>query len=67
MEISVIWKTSDYRGDHSADVSIAVKANEDTTIKELIEKTLIKKQSKWKHEKYIDHIEIRLIQADLDE
>lgn len=56
MNISCLWQTSEYRGDHSADLQIAVEVFENETVKELMSRIL--KGS------YVDYLELRLIQPE---
>lgn len=56
-QISVLLHTSEYRGDHSADVVKAYEIKEGETVEELVER-LIAEQSSWA---YTDHIELRRI------
>lgn len=35
--LNVVLKTSEHRGDHAASIMVAVKANPDMTIRELVE------------------------------
>ena len=56
-KISVLLYTSDYRGDHSADMVIAYDLKDGETVEELAER-LIKKNNLGG---YTDHIEVRWI------
>ena len=58
MSIQITVITSDYRGDHAADVRIAHEVDMDETVRDLVKRTLIRENG---HPKYEDHIEIRLI------
>jgi cellulase/cellobiase CelA1 len=40
-KIDILWRTNVFRGDHSADVAIAVDVDEDYTIGKLCERLLI--------------------------
>lgn len=57
MKISVIHKTSDYRGDHDADVSLAYEVNENETVDSLCNRILFDGTRPLLQ----DHIELRLI------
>lgn len=61
MKISAVLVTSDFRGDHSADVRIALDVTGDTTLKELIENKVKAMNA------MVDYIELRIIQEDSDE
>ena len=52
LEISIILKTSDFRGDHATDVSVAHRYKPGETIEELVDRTLRDPH---------DHIEIRIV------
>ena len=54
MKISIIEKTTDYRGDHSADVSKAHEYIEGEKVENLIERCLLGTGE-------FDHIELRVI------
>ncbi len=45
MKISAILRTSEFRGDHSADVTRALDASPDTTLRELVLKFLSSKST----------------------
>lgn len=67
MSFQVSLKTSDFRGDHSADVSVALNVDGNTTISELVTMVFIQgfqrdmpfDQGRRIGQKDTDHIEIR--------
>ena len=61
-EVSCILKTSDYRGDHAADCSIAIKCDKSMTIEDLI-KTIPGYHEDQAFQAGKDHIEIRILQG----
>ncbi len=78
MKISAILRTSEFRGDHSADITRALDASPDTTLGELVLKFLSGKRSrrvdgeasKWEYYRgaYInDVIEFRVIGEGVDD
>ena len=66
MKISALYVTAEYRGDHAADVKIALDVTEDTTIKELMHHPrVVNKYQNFDTTdigKGTDHIEIRVVQ-----
>lgn len=62
MKISVMLITSDFRGDHAADVFIAHELKPNETVKELVER-LIKEDNLGG---YSDHIELRVVNPPKD-
>jgi hypothetical protein len=56
MKLNILVKTSDYRGDHAADISVAIDVEENTSIKDLCQKVHDKFDS---NHNRIDCIEIR--------
>lgn len=57
MILNIIFRTSDYRGDHSAEVGLAYEANPEETLGELVNR--IRTTTKWK---LGDFIEIRVVE-----
>ena len=67
MKVSIIHKTTSYRGDHDAEVSIAIEPKENETVEELADRLL--GVTRMKGEKatqfsYSDYIEIRIVKED---
>lgn len=61
-EFSALLRTCEHRGDHGADIGIAIQCKESMTIGEFFEKANSKSsQDRLKSGK--DHIEIRIIQG----
>jgi len=56
MKLSIILRTSDFRGDHEADVAIAYEVLLGETIEALAQRLFTDKAPKWE-----DVIEIRLV------
>jgi len=61
LEISILLKTSEYRGDHSADITEAFIADPDETVAELITRLGLQEPVNDKR-RHVDHIEIRVAQ-----
>jgi hypothetical protein len=59
MKFAVTLVTSDYRGDHSADVSLAFESQERETVEDLLKRVGLLNVN--------DHVEIRLSRANHDE
>lgn len=57
MQIQVSLHTSDYRGDHSADVIIAYETHEGETVEQLVKRLLFNGTSP----NVADHIELRVV------
>lgn len=58
MKIAILLRTSENRGDHAADVSIALEQKENETLEQLIDRAGLTCQ--------FDHLEIRLLKAKKD-
>lgn len=54
MKIAVMHRTEDYRGDHAADVSIAIDTKEGETVEDLAKRVLRKDRPQ-------DWIEVRVV------
>ena len=67
MKVSALLMTTDYRGDHSADVKIALDVYENMSIKELIETITTKFGRRGINSSAIlsggDYIELRVVQG----
>ena len=59
MKLSILWKTADYRGDHSADCLIAIEYVPNETVEDLVKRT---KMDSWG-----DVIEIRIIRPEKED
>lgn len=59
--IAVELHTSEYRGDHSADIVIAQEMTEDESVMQLVERVLPKPERKSEWYKHADYLVIRRI------
>ena len=63
MKISVLLKTTDFRGDHSMEVTIALDVDPTITLESLVNKVFVDKKickNYLRTNKLVDHIEIRV-------
>ena len=58
-EIHAVLITEDYRGDHGADIRIALETDDDETVYQLVER--IFDGTKDEKYRYQDHIELRIV------
>lgn len=57
MKIQISLHTTDYRGDHSADIVIAHDVKENETVEQLVERLLFNGSNPI----FLDHVELRVI------
>jgi len=62
VKISVLLRTCDFRGDHSADVLIAQEVAPNETVESLAERLLAARYLPYGKVDYSDVVEIRLVQ-----
>ena len=64
MQISVIHRTSTYRGDHAADVGIAVAVKPGETVEQLVERLLTREEGIVEPQRVgigVDWLELRVV------
>jgi hypothetical protein len=64
--ISVLLRTQDFRGDHSAAVAKAYRVRRGETLAELVDRTLGDSRDSYRPAD-VDHLEIRLMVSEKDE
>lgn len=60
-KIQALLITDDYRGDHAADVKIAIEIDPDETVYQFVKRIFGIHKGDAKFYKYQDHIELRIV------
>ena len=65
-DVIILCSTSEYRGDHEADILVPVRYDPDETVAELVRRTLVERARR-RFTSEGDHLQVRVILKEADE